>query len=242
MTPVLPRPCFATTPENNPSPPTMNAKPGNASRKSQQEPAPHAPSVTARRTLAAGRWLRLDEVQYRDQQGAVRTWESASRRNNVSAVCIIVRLLPSRRWLLVRQFRPPADSAVVEFPAGLVDTGETPEQAAVRELYEETGYRGRIVAVWPRALNTPGMTDEDAWFVQVDVDETAPPNQAPAPAPDPGEYIQVLRVHDQQLLEFLVRESQRGHRIDSKVLAFALGRAESATPTPPPAVPGGRPQ
>lgn len=36
--------------------------------------------------------------------------------------------------LLEKQFRPPTGKVVVEFPAGMVDEGETPEQAAVREV------------------------------------------------------------------------------------------------------------
>lgn len=43
-------------------------------------------------------------------------------------------------FLMVRQFRHGSGTLTVEFPAGLVDPGEKPEAAAVRELSEETGY------------------------------------------------------------------------------------------------------
>lgn len=46
--------------------------------------------------------------------------------------------------LLQKQFRPPLGQVVIEVPAGLVDEGETPEEAAVRELREETGYVGVV--------------------------------------------------------------------------------------------------
>jgi len=46
--------------------------------------------------------------------------------------------------VLEKQFRPPVGKVCIEIPAGLIDEGETPEEAAVRELREETGYVGDV--------------------------------------------------------------------------------------------------
>lgn len=51
--------------------------------------------------------------------------------------------------LLQKQYRPPLDKVCIEIPAGLVDAGETAEQAAVRELKEETGYVGVVSETSP---------------------------------------------------------------------------------------------
>lgn len=55
--------------------------------------------------------------------------------------------------LLQKQFRPPLDKVVIEVPAGLVDAGETAEEAAVRELKEETGYVGTVSETSPVMFN-----------------------------------------------------------------------------------------
>lgn len=62
-------------------------------------------------------------------------------RHNGSAVMMAVD--GKKRILLVRQYRLPANKYLWELPAGKVDDGETPLQAARRELIEETGYRAR---------------------------------------------------------------------------------------------------
>jgi len=65
-----------------------------------------------------------------------------------------------KRILLVRQYRLPTLQSLWEVPAGRVDPGETPAQAARRELAEETGYRARkirkLVVFWP----SPGFLAE----------------------------------------------------------------------------------
>jgi len=65
-----------------------------------------------------------------------------------------------KRILLVRQYRVPARDYLWELPAGRLDEGETPLQAARRELMEETGYRAKhwkkLVIFYP----SPGYVAE----------------------------------------------------------------------------------
>jgi len=56
---------------------------------------------------------------------------------------VMMAVDPQKRILLVRQYRLPAGRKLWELPAGRIDPGETPLQAARRELKEETGFRAR---------------------------------------------------------------------------------------------------
>lgn len=62
--------------------------------------------------------------------------------------------------LLVRQYRLPARQYLWELPAGRLDEGETPLQAAKRELVEETGYRARSWKKIAEFYPSPGFLAE----------------------------------------------------------------------------------
>ena len=76
----------------------------------------------------------------------------------------------------VRQFRPPVDAYTIELPAGLIDAGEPPANAAVREFQEETGYIGKVLDVSPASYLSPGLTNESACLVRLEVDMTQETN------------------------------------------------------------------
>ncbi len=54
----------------------------------------------------------------------------------------VVAVTPKDDLVLIRQYRQGIDAITLEIPGGLVDAGEDPADAAVRELQEETGYTG----------------------------------------------------------------------------------------------------
>jgi ADP-ribose pyrophosphatase len=91
-------------------------------------------------------------------------------QHNGSAVMMAVD--DRKRIMLVRQFRLPARQYLWELPAGKLDEGETPLQAARRELIEETGYRAKkwkkLVMFYP----SPGFVAEKmSIFLATDLTE-----------------------------------------------------------------------
>ena len=101
------------------------------------------------------------------------------------AVCMVPKL-PDGSYLMIREFRYPLNALCLSFPAGLIDQGETLEQAVDRELREETGFCIRQSTEAPlRALAQPGfsstgMSDESVQvvFVQVEKTEDAHPESS----------------------------------------------------------------
>lgn len=76
-----------------------------------------------------------------------------------------VRLETKPKLVLIKQYRYPLDAYIYELPAGLVDGDETPAEAAVREMREETGlemtvYEGGAAFYRRPFYMGPGFTDE----------------------------------------------------------------------------------
>ena len=69
--------------------------------------------------------------------------------------------------VLIRQYRHPIRQFLWELPAGSVDQGETPEQAAVRECHEEIGRVPTTVVRLGAMYPTPGYCDEEMIFYRL---------------------------------------------------------------------------
>ena len=126
-------------------------------------------SIFARATEArAGHWHRT-LLFWRDQGLPIMTSVALTRATAASpglrassrtASAVMMAVDEKKRILLVRQYRLPAGKMLWELPAGKVDEGETPLQAAKRELIEETGYRARKWEKLSSFYPSPGFVAE----------------------------------------------------------------------------------
>ncbi len=216
------------------------------------------PRIDGSTVVGKTRWLELRTCDYTDQTGESRKWDYATRTTKQSSdaadAVIIVPLLTRYKkrnsndqgeeeeqqqqeeqdhdsgldTILVEQFRPPVGQATLEFPAGLIDKDESPEQAALRELREETGYVGEACRTLPRVSRpvcmSPGLCDETVHVVVVMVDMDNPYNQRDVvkAQPDPGEYIKLHRVSLREGLQTLLDHGESPMAIQGLYL-FALG-------------------
>jgi 8-oxo-dGTP pyrophosphatase MutT (NUDIX family) len=88
----------------------------------------------------------------------------------------VIALTPERRVVMIRQFRVGSNEVCLEIPGGMVDAGETPAEAAARELAEETGYASEHWHALGRVSPNPAiMTNHLYTFLARDAVQTAPP-------------------------------------------------------------------
>jgi len=162
--------------------------------------------------LHSGRWLNLRQKVYPNGKA----WEYVNRSRSNGA-CGIIATTFDKEIILVRQYRPAVNAYVIEFPAGLIDEGETVETTALRELKEETGYEGNIVRIGSPIYSSPGMTNESVVMVEVQITGKG------AASPEEDETIEVLK-HPIQNLDLALKEYvANGDLLDAKLASFVAG-------------------
>lgn len=116
------------------------------------------------------------------------------------------------RVVLIWQYRHAADGRLYEIPAGRLDSGESPEACARRELREETGYVARSWRPLTTIYTTPGFTDERIHvFLAHDLERRAP-------AEERDEFIEVRLVPFSHAVS-LIRD---GQLVDGKTIVALL--------------------
>src|SRR5690625_1690558 len=98
--------------------------------------------------------LRVDEVTLPNGQ--------TSKRELLThqGAAAIIPVTQDHKIIFVRQYRKAVEKMLIEIPAGLIDEGEKPEETAIRELEEETGYTTDNLIFVTSFYPTPGYTDE----------------------------------------------------------------------------------
>jgi 8-oxo-dGTP pyrophosphatase MutT (NUDIX family) len=110
----------------------------------------------------------------------------------------VVALTTDGRIILVRQFRAGAGKDSLEIPGGLLEPGEEPSKAGVRELLEETGYAGDAPRVLGTSWCNPSLLNSKVTTILV---ENA--KQVAEPKPDASEELEIVLAPAKSVLEMI---------------------------------------
>ncbi len=99
--------------------------------------------------------------------------------------------------LMVRQFRYPLGMEMLEVPAGKLDPGEKPEECALREVAEETGFSPRNLRKIGPIHTTPGFSDE---VIHLYLAQDLVPSDK---RPDEDEFLKVERYAPSELRKMI---------------------------------------
>ncbi|OAB46359.1 ADP-ribose pyrophosphatase [Paenibacillus antarcticus] len=121
---------------------------------------------------------------------------------------VAVLALHDGKMLVVDQFRQALGRCEIEIPAGKLEPGEDPMEAAIRELEEETGYRCSEINRLQSFYTSPGFADE---IIHLYVTEQLEIGEM---APDEDEFLEVSEI----TLEEAYRYIQEGRISDAKTI------------------------
>jgi len=197
-------------------------------------PSSTSPYILDQKVIAHGKYQGLATVTYVDPRDAKKIPRERDfiflvnrpRSEPVGTLMPNTYKDSEGRWctVLVQQFRPQYERDTVEFPAGFVSRtrGETAEQAAVREMEEETTKTGAAAAVSPPLTSEPVRIAARLTGVLLDAADKAG-GEAGKQRLDKGEFAEEQVVPLLELEDRLQRFADDGVIVDPRVWTFAMG-------------------
>lgn len=160
--------------------------------------------------LFTSKYLSMYKLKLTNKKGNPKDYFIVSRRDKEHLTCLSekkdycdgVMILPitkDNKIIMVKQYRPAINDYIYELPAGIVDPGETIEEAAKRELYEETGLKCiSYEMVLKPSYSSVGITDETTAVVKMIVEgEVSTENL------EDDEELEVLEISLEEAKEFV---------------------------------------
>lgn len=137
------------------------------------------------------------------------------------AVCV-VPITETKEILAVRQYRYALGKVTLEIPAGKLDPGESPEDCALRELSEETGYTANKLIPLGKLYTSPGFCDEVIYmYAAYDLEQREL-------SPDEDEFLTLTRIPAEQFENMIMSGKICDAKTQTAVLkALSLRQSES---------------
>ena len=151
--------------------------------------------------------------------GSSRTFECFVRHDTTA----VLAFLNSETLLMAKQWQPHKDEPFFDPPGGMIDPGESPLQAARRELMEETGYEAKTMELWSQSAFRGMVRFEEFVFVAKDLQRTDIENPDSA-----GEKIELIEMPWQDAVKMSLRHGMRRRDIMLAILAMEFDTEQKA--------------
>lgn len=157
-----------------------------------------------KKTIFETKFLNMIKTEYKNKNNDDAEWFHVERVNNPDIVMIVpvIDTDDGTKLVVTKEYRVPIEGYEYGFPAGIVDEGESVEDAIRRELYEETGLNlNTINILTPKLFNSAGMTNESVHIALVTADGTISTENNEA-----SEDIEVLTLSSEEITKLLQRD------------------------------------
>lgn len=145
---------------------------------------PDKPKILKTDVVAESRLFKIQQVDLRFTNGEERQFERL--KPGMRGAVLIVPMLDNQTVLLVREYAVGLERYELGLPKGLMEPGETPEDAANRELQEEIGYGARKLTPLHALSLAPGYMSHTT---QVVLAQSLYENKLPGDEPEPLEVV-----------------------------------------------------
>lgn len=157
------------------------------------------PKIDGQKPVAKSRLFTIEQLDLTFSNGEKRNYERMIGAG--TGAVMIVPMLDNDTLLLVREYCAGTHSYELGFPKGLIDPGETPEQAANRELKEEISYGSEQLTPLSQMMMAPAFFNakmdtfiaRDLYVATLEGDEPEPLEVVPWAIKD---YKNLLKQHD----------------------------------------------
>ncbi len=122
------------------------------------------------------------------------------------------------KFIILRQYRPAIEEYTFELPSGHIEDGETPVEAVMREIREETGCAAKDVSLLGELIPDTGRLENRLWAFYIKGVE-----MRSLPKPHENDGIEVYLLTPDELFQ-MINNAKLNHALDLSVIALAILR------------------
>jgi ADP-ribose pyrophosphatase len=155
--------------------------------------------ILSSRMAFDNRWMKIRQDKVKLPDGRILDDYFLWLEDDVS---MVVPVTKDNEVIMVKQYKHGVQKVMIEYPAGYVDQGETPIQAADRELKEETGYQSKKMELIAKMAHNPTKSLGRSFvFLATDAIQVCDPQTDGLP--DDTEDIEVLKLSIEELIKMI---------------------------------------